>query len=423
MLVAWSGKVYVGRNRSRMLYHLAELYDLTHLKCFREAFERQYNHGKPTEITGKYNQDYYGGTGLSAIMRWYTSTGEMKYLSRLKKEWEDLYRQRANSTPGYRVEGDRGWCIFTALAEAARETKDKKFIEGFLERMIWFLVSTHGFGANAVRGAEFLDAAEKLGASLPAITPEYLAGIDILTGKTPKSKFILKVIKEKGSGAKIKIYRTRPYRIWRYPRRNNDIIKYCVNTPDGKSLAKGSLGGKAYLCREIDLPQAASGNYTIELESINNGQGAVSYSTPKILLNANEWFKFRRDRGTTAFVKFYFIAPLKRNHIILKYKYGVKKGRKTQKSSGVWLESTNGDLISSARWLNPLGTEWSRNGDEIGNSKQKVYKFNIPEQYRGKVLAITITFSKGVWRISGLDYPWLSASPEGFSSSKLNNNP
>ncbi len=424
MLVAWSGKAYEGRNRSRMLFHLAELYDLTHLKCFREAFERQYNHGRPTEINGKYNRDYYGGTGLSAIMRMYETTGESKYLARLKKEWNELYLLRANGLPGYRVEGDRGWCLFTALAEAAKKTGNRKFIEGFFNRMIWFLVSTHGFGPNAARGAEFLAAARKLNVPEPKITPEYLAGIDILTGKTPRSEFVVKVIKKENFLARIKLYRARLFRAWRYPKKSNDVIKYLVTGPDGKQYAKGTLAGKEYLCHEITLDAAApAGEYTVVFECLNNGQGAISYSSPEIFVNADNWFRFRRDRGTTAFVKFYFLAPRKKNHIVLKYRFRQKPSRKTRKSNAVSLENASGKVIASERWLNPLGTECDKNGEKIDDSPNCAFKLKIPKQYQGKVLSITITASKGVWQISGLNYPWLAANPQAFQKVTGNTKP
>ncbi|KKR03205.1 MAG: hypothetical protein UT30_C0036G0004, partial [Candidatus Uhrbacteria bacterium GW2011_GWF2_39_13] len=173
---------YKGRERARMLLHLAELYDLTHLKCFREAYETHYNFGQATPDKG----NYYIGIGLLALKRWYDTTGEEKYLERFKTDAEKILlvppQEDIQGNNGFAVEGGRGWYLFSALAEATRVTNNPEFIKKYQDQFLWHMLKLTSSDACMVMGAEFLEAADKFEIKENPFMPENLLGIEQMTG-------------------------------------------------------------------------------------------------------------------------------------------------------------------------------------------------------------------------------------------------
>ncbi len=91
LAIAKAGIKYKGgRERHRMLMHLADLYELSGNPAIRDAFELQYNWNGISEPSG-----YYGAIAHDALLKMYKVTGEKKYMERLKEE-APKFRQANN---------------------------------------------------------------------------------------------------------------------------------------------------------------------------------------------------------------------------------------------------------------------------------------------------------------------------------------
>lgn len=372
-------KKYTGRERSRMLYHLAELYDLTHLKCFRVAYEKQCSFWNyMTDINHSYNIDYYSALGMMMIKKWYDCTGDAKFLKRLNLQWEWVLKNRLEDIPGYRVGGDRGNYFFTAMTQAARITGDKSYIKKFYDRFVWYLVSNHGFGPNSIRGAEFLAAADEFNIKNNSLMPDRLLGIDILTGKNNSFKFNLENNKKPSL---LKIYRTRNMRIYRKKGYLKDIIKYQLKSEKGILSKSNSMSGKAYENDNIALENDFVGS--LSLDCFQDGQAAISCTASKIELDMDNWFAFRRNEGTN-YVKFTIKLPSDKNYIRLIVKNWFGFG----KCIGAILTNQENNIIGHGRWVAPMGTFYSSNGQEFKNAKTVFIKF--PIKYQGQCVSIII---------------------------------
>ncbi|MDP6115372.1 MAG: hypothetical protein QGF00_25275 [Planctomycetota bacterium] len=398
---------YVGRERTRILYHLAELYDLTHLHCFRDAFERHYNFGKPTLTS-----DYGGGLGLLLLKRWYDVTGEQKYLDRFRKDAEMLLSKREEQKY-FEPAGGRGNYIFSAMAEAANTFDDRKFVDAFLDEFLTYLVSIHGVDVNTVRGAEFLAAARRFGIGEQRLMPERLLGLDIFTGyrklgESEESRFRIRLTKSDVQSPLLKIYRTRNFRS-RLKKAHEDSIEYSLVRVAGTKGKHEMLTGVDPQFRAIEMDKKyPAGTYELVLTSTRDGQAAVSASGCKVLLNAEGYFHFRRSRSGTAVSRFAFRAPEK-NELSLKLKWPGFPGQGT----GLWLQDEKGSVVSSTRWMVPIGTEFDEKGRALENVSN--LPLAIPDEARGKILTLTITGSKWMgWKLDGLDYPWFGVDADDF---------
>ncbi|MBT3378448.1 MAG: hypothetical protein HN742_01820 [Lentisphaerae bacterium] len=401
-LIKYRNARYTGRERTRMLFHLAELYDLTHLTCFRHAFETHYNYGKPTLAA-----DYYGGSGLLALKRWYDATGESPYLERFITDAENVVKERPPD-PARDVGSGRGWHIFSAMAEAARVTGDRQFIDAFHRRLVWYLVSVQGFDHSAVRGFEFMEAAQRLGIPEHESMPEHLVGIDIFTGLS--AKFRMRVHDEKDEPFTMRVYRTRNFRASRR-KTAPDALSYRVTRPDGTVAVDGRFAGTAYQTRRIDVPaDGQRGDYAVDIDCIDGGQGAFSCSLPAVYLDSSLPLAFRRIRSAAGLAQFSFRAPRDTPNIRLNLAWRDMQGQGT----GVWLEDSDGHVVARARWIVPLGFELDRYGQEVFHTDH--LDLPVSESHRGQILTLTLTAAKWMkWQIEGLDEPWLAPTRRAFT--------
>jgi len=386
---------YTGRERSRMLYHLAELYDLTHLRCFRHAFETHYNAGKPTPTS-----DYAGGCALLALKRWYDTTGGEQYLARFKRDAATFLRERTKD-PLPDVGSGRGWYLFSAMGEAARVLRDHRYIDAFHDRLIWYLVSTHGFDHSSVRGLDFLEAAHRLGVKEHPWMPEQLLGIDIFTGVT--GKFNVRIHDERDLPFVVKVYRTRNFRAGQ-SKRQSDVLAFRLTKPDGTVVAEEKLGGREYAFRTLTVPpDGQKGHYLATIECMNNGQGALSCSVPTTFLDARQSFHFRRIRCGAGLAHFALRAPRKEPSLRIRLRWRDMPGQ----GVGLWLCDADANPVAQARWVVPMGFVLDEEGNEIGHAD--CLELPVPERYRGTRLTITITAVKWMgWQLDGLDLPWLT---------------
>ena len=404
---------YVGRERTRMLLHLAELYDLTHLKCFRHAFETQYNFGKPT-----LSSDYYGGNGLLLLKRWYDTTGESPYLERFKRDADNFLERRTRKIiPG---DGVQGRCyLYSAMPLCRAATGNDDFIKVFFERLVWHTVSAHAVDHNAVRGTSFLAAAREIGLREHRMMPENPLGIALLCGRMqtpagPKGvpRFRVRIDDRHDEPFVVRVYRTRKFRAKHD--RTNDTFAVKFTRPDGTVLFEEAMTGTASaFWREIPVPRDGQRNdYFVEMDCLNDGRGAFSCSLPRTYLDARRRFAFRRDQGATGSARFAFRAPVSRDRIHVRLKWHDKSGEQGQ-TTGISIQDVTGRVLAHRRWVGSMGTVYDEHGKPLGLVDG--LELPIPAAHRGKPLVLTVWANKWMgWQIEGLDEPWLAASTEAF---------
>ncbi|MBN1669655.1 MAG: hypothetical protein JXR37_01390 [Kiritimatiellae bacterium] len=414
LMLKYRASHYTGRERGRMLEHLAELYDLTHLKCFRVAFETQYGFGQPTPGGG-----YYGGNGLMLLERWHQTTGDPQPIERLKADTRTMVgRHLEHYVPGSGVGHGRGWYIFTGMAAGYRAGGDRRCLDAYQDQLVWYTVSADSFDHNAVRALEFLDLARQVGIPEPPMMPDASLGTEILLGfgatRAPEGEPALRMrVADRADVAfAVKVYRARGFR----KKGTAHELAYRLRRPDGAMLKEEILGGvEPSLWRELRVePDGLRGDYLLDIESRNDGQGLVSCTLPTTFLDARRDFGFRYNRERCAFVRYALRAPLKGSRIGLRLDWKDRPGH-NGRTAGVWLEDTAGRLLARQRWATPLGTVYDETGRQLALPDPDVLPLEFPDRLRGQPLVITIWSPKWThFRIEGLDEPWLAATPAAF---------
>jgi exo-rhamnogalacturonan lyase-like protein len=408
---------YQGRERARMLLHLADLYELTHLQCFRNAYETHYNFDQPTPTGG----DYYIGIGLLCLKRWYDVTGEKKYLERFIKDAYNILKLRINcnygkdsfAKPDYGIGGGRDWYVFQAMAEAAEVTGDKKFITVFSDWFVWHMVHLTGFSVNAAQGSYFLKAAEKFDIGENPLMPDNLLGIYPMAGCFC-SKFDI-LLCPKDRAATLRVYRVRPFRYWQtIKRKGEDSIKLKVTAPNGTELVSKTMSGpEPGQIESIKLPPVKDGEfYQLELNFINDAWGAVSSSTPDIFLKTDRSFSARMPRLGSHVFGFAAIAPEKFD-ISLKW-WSKDKIVPMGKIFGIIIQDLTGNTIAHKRWAVPIGSCFNKGGKPAKSVVEKL-NIQIPPEYQGKPVKLFIAAPKYTkWTFNNLKPPLLAPTSAGF---------
>lgn len=416
LLLKYRLSYYKGRERARMLLHLAELYELTHLKCFRHAYETHYNFGQPTPT----KSDYYIGIGLLCLKRWYDVTGEKKYLDRFIKDSYNILKLRiacnygkdSFALPDYAIGGGRDWYIFQAMAEAAETTGDKKFITVFSDWFVWHMMHLTGFAPNAAQGSYFLKAARKFGIGENPLMPENLLGIYPMIGCFCGSFNVLLSPKEE---ANLRVYKLRPFRYWQsIKKKGEDSIKYKVTAPDGKIVADKSMSGpEPGQIASVDLSPVEKGKfYQLELKSVNDAWGAVSSSTPNIYLKTNQYFAARMPRMGANMFSFVGIAPEKLDISLRWWSKG--KIEPMGKIFGLTVQDLKGKTIAHKRWAVPVGTCFDKDGSRMRLLTDKL-SVDIPQC--GKPVKFFIAAPKYTkWKLENLKPSLLAPTASGFPS-------
>ncbi len=402
---------YKGRERARMLLHLAELYELTHLECFRHAYETHYNFGQPSPIKG----DYYIGIGLLCLKKWYDVTGEKKYLDRFIRDAREILALRKKSkygktsfdAPDYAVGSGRDWYLFQAMAEVAEVTGDRQYITTFYDWMVAYMIHPTGSSINAVQGSYFLKSAGKLGIKENQMTPRNLLGIAGMTGcYCSKLNMIIDPV---GKETAINIYRVRPFRYWKNIKsKGEDKITYIIVSPDKPKNSFGTLSGPSPISdKEIVLPQTTKA-YQLDLKFINDAWGAVSASNGKVFLNADQYFAARTTPLTSRLFEF-SVIPSDQLTVVLQWR---KKNIISEegKTFGIMLKAPDGTVVGSARWVVPVGSVFNMDGAPMRKTVNSL-TIPVPAKYRGKPVKVYIAAPKATrWKFSKLKKPLLELS-------------
>ena len=402
---------YKGRERARMLFHLAELYELTGLVQFKTAMEKQYNHNQPTTI----GASYYAGLGLSCVNKMYQVTGEKKYSDRLVSDANKIvdYLKKNPVEQGTAGIGQgRAWYLFRGLAEAADLTGNPAYIKAPQDYFAAYAATQTPADSCIVNGYEYLKMLDRFGVRENDLVPGNLFGINRLTGTmrdgTGANRFAFAIPVSSGRDFTIRIYKQRKFRYKRYPTKELSSITYSVLSPDGKDIVKGSIAGEnEFGWKTIKVMTRKHGIYKLNLSFNYDCWGAVSCSSP-MLLSSDRYFMCRVDNNVP--ISFWLKAP-RSGDLTVDFKWLYSGNSYAGKILGASLEDVTGKLVDKKVWTIPLN--WHENSTSDLNHKKLVLK--IPENLRGKRLRIFIKDNKWLeWKITGLDYPWLANMPESI---------
>lgn len=396
-----------GRQGARVLYALAELYEVTRLRAFREAVEAQYAFGyEPAHTRGT----YVGGKDLMFFAKWHEATGDSAFLDRLRAEADGWV---AEGAPLARFGGGgRGITIFSGLAEAARLTDEGRYVAGLRELLCWSTLHP-GLDPNVLRASAFLYQAKRLGAGVPPELPEGVWGLAPATGRS--SAFRFQVAPPAAGEAAFRVHFMR--------RRDGDVLRWQAKSADGGVVEEGELGGEEWATRELRFGAAeeAPGPYEVLVRGGGDARLEVSSSGGWTLLDAatpGRTGEFRMRGGTDlkSGFRFYLRAPLEGEavEVALRWPAHWDEGG----AAAALLEDLTGNLVTQARWVVPIGTAFDEKGEAWGGRAARL-ALPVPNALRGEVLALTIYApTKNLrWQVQGLDVPWLAKDPAALLTS------
>jgi hypothetical protein len=406
-------RYYQGRERARLLMHLAELYDLTHLKCFKDAYETHYNFGQPTPDSG----NYYIGIGLLALKKWFDVTGESKYLDRFR---EDAAKILLSASPeeiagGRRFDmgSGRDWYLFEALAECARASGNPDYIKKFMGHFVWHTVKFATADHCAVMGSEFLEAAAGFGVGESPLMPENLLGLGPMTGyqRGGPSIFSLRVTPEQKSAADIKIYRFNSFRVWQsVDQKGTGFADYSLLGDSGSVVKEGKLESDAH--GEL-ASVTANAQGSLKVSFNNDAYGDISCEGAKTLINTERMFVFRMPPLGIGFASFYVRTHPSKDKVAVKLTWGRDICEIMGGGAAAMLQDESGAVVARKRWMIPMGSPVSGGGH---NPLIPSIDLPVPEKFRGKILKLTVNASKSVgWRIENLESPWMAKSPAALN--------
>jgi hypothetical protein len=405
-----------GRERSRILFHLAELYGLTGITQFRKSFEKQVDFGAGSNI----GHSYYSGLSLEALMKLYDVTGEKKYWTQLVA---DAGKCLADIDELSRANGDihigegRIWYIFKAMGNMALLTGNPAYITSlssyFLPYFTYsFLLSDYSLSS----GAPFFKAMRDYSLSENTTMPEHLFGIDRLSGSMPgrgrPNAFKFEI--PGGEEFTLRVFKQLKYRYYsqmKYKKNQQPRVDYRLVDPNGKLIEKGHVAGTDHECnvKTIRVENTMKGNYSFDLAFTDDCWGAFSCSVPA-RLDARRWFACRNSNSKP--LAFWLKAPEQGKITILsRWKFGNNKY--AGKILGAALETRQGELVTRQIWTIPM--DWRNDANSKYCTKQ--LELDIPDHLRGKTLQLLINGNKWLeWQVNGLDLPWLGAEPSAINA-------
>lgn len=391
-----------GRERNRILIYLAQLYGITGNIRFREAFERQYNHGAGSHVSST----YYGGLSLEALMALYEVTGDEKYAAELDADaaklqtWLEKIRNKKGNV---NIGGGRNWHIFKAMAEYARFRNKPDTLKALIDYFfVPYSVSMLSTDYSLSTAAPLLEAMAKFGMNEPADMPERLSSTNRLAGNSTFN-FVISG-KEKAVVKLYKMHRFRAQTQQKYDKNKLPALEYRLTAPDGKEISSGKLDDpdRDFSMKPIEL-KPVSGNYSLRLTFHNDCWGAFSSSAP-YRLAADRGFVFRNSSNYP--IGLWLKAPRSgKLEIAFSWRYG--DNAFAGKIIAAGLIDSNGTMIASRAWNVPLNY-----GSGSKYCRQK-FGFDIPEPYRGQALQLLVYDEKWLtWQVNGLDFPWLAESKD-----------
>ena len=393
---------YTGRDRGRMLYHLAELYELTHYTILREAYETHLAHDVPMA-----KGLYYSGINILALEKWRRVAGDTPEIRRRLLDYGKHLLETVAAHPDLLtdVAEDRDHHVFSAAASLAALTDDPGYIRAFADRFALQALNAHSLGVNRVRGAEFLYQAKRLGVPLSPLTPRTSANIVLLSGRAGgRHDAALELRGRTGATVEepLRLYKLVGFRAGK--KAEDDVIRYRLTGHDsGREVAAGELTGPKF--GTLELPLAPRTEYRLSLACKADAQVEVANGTDWDLA-ADRWVFFRQHRHGNGFVTF-DVTPSDQGAL----EFGLDW-------SHAWpgllmaaeLLDADGRRVSQVRWGLPLGRDWTDDGRVLEPPAR--LRLPVPKEHLGRSLRLEIEAAKWLgWRIeSGLTEPWLRAA-------------
>ena len=402
-----------GRERCRLLFHLAELYGLTGIVQFKQGFERQYDFGAGSNL----GHGYYGAISLGCLAKMYEVTGDKKYAGSLaadsagiRAETESCLDKKANID----IDEGRNWHFFKAMGEAAERTGDPGYLTAANDYFLpSYSVAMTPADWSISTAAPYLHALSRFGVKESSDLPESIFSINRLAGAMPADSApnLFRFVIPGGKPFILRIYKQLKFRsqtTFKY--KLEPSVSYRLTGPAGKIEEEGKLEGSKEECavKTIEISPAVSGDYTLELNFINDCWGAFSCSIPA-RLNADRWFFCRYSRFNP--VSFWLRAPAA-GKIELEFRWPYDDNGYAGQIPGAALEDETGRVISNKTWTVPMN--W-RN-DKGGKFCTQKLILKIPDELRGKPLRLFVNDVKWMeWKINGLDYPWIAEVKDGIT--------
>lgn len=402
-----------GRERSRLLFHLAELYGMTGIVQFRQGFERQYNFGAESNI----GHGYYSAISLDCLAKLYEATGDNKYAVRLAADSAAI---RANidacrdKNANIDIDEGRGWHLFKAMGEAAERTGDTGYLTTLNDYFLpYYSVSMTPADYSIATAAPYIYALSRSGVKESKSLPESMFGINHLIGAVPGDSLTnsFRFVIPGGEPFTLRIYKQLKFRsqtTLKY--KNIPSVSYRLTEPAGKVVEEGKIEGDKEECamKVIQVKPSGRGDYNLELNFINDCWGAFSCSFPA-RLNADRWFFCRYSRFNP--VAFWLRAPAS-GQISVEFRWPYDDNACSGQIPGAALEDETGRLITNKTWTVPMN--W-RN-DNGGKYCTQKLTLNIPRELQGKPVRLFVNDIKWLeWKIDGLDYPWLATVKAGIA--------
>lgn len=404
-----------GRERHRMLFHLAEIYELTGNPEIRKAFERQYNHGGASDPAA-----YYGGLAHEALLKLYDVTGEQKYLDRLNREAKEFLAANAprpmpeerTKPPTLTGSADEGRGCMRLFMEAvmAKHLGDAGYLH-YLSKgpgtYLWSLLSPNGRDTCLEWAAFHLNGLRRFGQKEDPRLPSEYSFLHRLTGRMRIQNgdlpFELEVLPDADGKIALDLYRIRCFRYWVF-KRDNDKMIVSTDNADGKTEKTMELYNNVpaeHGTFRMDSPDGKA--VRLKLRFVNDCWGGVSSATP-FRINSGRWFTARA--GIAVPIGFYLRAP-ENGMLRISWRWLRERNTRAGESLGIILETPEGRQIVSNVFTIPF--EYQEDQKICTCSAE----LTIPESHRGTILKAWISDPKWIeWRLDGLDFPWLADRPD-----------
>jgi len=386
-------KYPAGRERHRMLYHLAELYELSGGdKQILDALILQYNQGGKSDPA-----HYYGALSHEALLKMFEVTGDRQYLERLQSEIKEF---RAQNQPKEMPEDRTKAPGITPLEEGrlftAMETGAKMAVRQNDPGLLHYLVANPDAELyyplaltmrdhSIVLMSNYMAGLDAFGLKEPAGLPMNYHFVNSLTGKMPISgpdvPFELVLAPDAAGKVELNIYRQRRFRYWLL-KPQPDPVKYQIGDQQGEMYAN-TVNEMKTLAVNSAKPVAATVNFT------GDAWGGVASPLP-VALKSGRYFS---ARGSFAPIKMYYQSD---SELVINWRWLKENNVRCGETLGVAVyDEASGQLINSTCFTIP---ENYPANDNTASFRQTL---SIPKAWQNRRLKLYLSDPKWIeWQIN-----------------------
>ncbi len=394
-----------GRERHRMLLHLADIYELCGLPEIRKAFELQYAMGGVSD-----SSSYYGGIAALCLYRLYEVTGDRQYLDRLLAEAKEFRAKNGNPPPmpelrsaaptmdGSANEGRAGMVLYSG-GLVSRLTGDSGYLpylwRGGIDPLMCHLLAINSRDNSVGWTAPYLAEMARRGIAENPMMPDdyffsYHSSGKMLRGNS-EAPFIYEITPDSNGMVTLDVHRIRRFRYWQY-KGDNDRATVKLRTAGGKVLNEETLYGNVpFESRRIALKAPDATPVVAEVRFENDCWGGVS-SPNRMRLSADRVFTTRSSVGVP--YSFTLTAP-ESGRIAIDWRWNPAKNSFAGSPLAVRVETLEGRKIAESCYVIPFADAGDRHRTEL----------TIPAEYRGRKVRVWMPDEKWIeWKIEGVDY-------------------